>query len=148
MTRSACQWITVLLFFFSATVGCRNVRATNAEIPKVNLCELLAHSEQYVGRTVSVTVRITATKHGTGIWDPSCMGGGADLQWHGSTPGTNQLEEALRQYGMSDHPVIATLTGTWLGKERTANSFLHQPRTVFLMSDAAEIVRSKNIERW
>jgi len=88
-----------------------------------------------------------AWKHGTAIWDPTCHGQGADLQWRGNSHGVMQLKEALNIHGMGDYPVIATLSGTWMGKQRTNNGFLPQPRTVFLMSDAADISRSKRVER-
>jgi|ERR1019366_1330957 hypothetical protein len=131
MTSLTVGRVISLMLLFSATGIGQQAKGINADVPTMSFCELLAHSKQYVSRTVSVRVRITATKHGTGIWDPECSGRGADLQWQGSSPGMKKLDEALRKFGMGDYPVIATLTGTWMGQEHTDNGFLLQPRTDF-----------------
>jgi len=48
---------------------------------------------------------------------------------------------------MGDHPVIATLSGTWLGTQYYKNQFLPQPRLVFEVAEAHNITRSVKIER-
>ena len=48
---------------------------------------------------------------------------------------------------MGDHPVIATLTGTWLGTQNYEHQFLPQPRIVFEVSEAKGITHSGKIER-
>jgi len=57
------------------------------------------------------------------------------------------LDEALDKYGLSDHPVVATLVGVLLPNQIAKNSFLPQPRLVFLVSSASNIERSKKVER-
>ena len=135
------------LFMLFLSGVCRPETAAPPEIPAVTLCELLSHSKEYQGRDVVITVRITAYKHGTSISDPSCSGRGADLQWKGSSTGTAHLSSVLREAGMSDHPVTATLKGTWMGEQHTDNAFIHQPRLVFAMSDASDIRRAKAVQR-
>jgi hypothetical protein len=118
--------------------------------PKVSLCDLVANSKQYLGLTVTTTVRIEAFKHGTGIWDPTCRGKGSDLHFPISgreSSSVTELRSALRQTVMSDHPVIATLTGKWLGTQYYEHQFIAQPRIVFEVIEAKDITRSTKIER-
>jgi len=59
-----------------------------------------------------ITVRISAFKHGTSLWDPACPKLGTDLHTDPSVspdPSLQELRTALRQHGLGDHPVIATL---------------------------------------
>jgi hypothetical protein len=104
MTNPTIRRLVSLMLLFSATGVGQQAKGINAGVPTMSLCELLVHSKQYVGRTVSVRVRVTATKHGTGIWDPACSGWGADLQWQGSSPGMKRLDEALKKFGMGTIP--------------------------------------------
>ena len=118
------------------TLSARSQQSSTAHvnIPTVPLCELLKNPVQYSGKTVTTTARITRYKHGTGLWDPACSDRGADLEIQESQRTSSamlQLDEALRRFGMSDHPIIATLIGTWVGKQHTDNQFIKQPRVVF-----------------
>ena len=143
----AAAFIVVLLPF---ACGQRNVNAPVADIPQVPFCELFGDSGRFLGQVVVTKVRISAYKHGTAIWDPACRSRGADLQWSEasrSKPGTLQLDEYLRKFGMGDHPVIATLTGKWMGKQDTGVGFRPQPRYVFLMINASDVDRTKDVER-
>jgi hypothetical protein len=91
-----------------------------------------------------------ASKHVTVIWDPACHENGADLHFSSTgaeSPSVIELQKVLRQNGMGDHPVIATLTGTWLGTVYYEHQFLAQPRIVFEVIDAQSITRSVKIER-
>jgi len=38
----------------------------------ISLCEVLAHPVDHSGRTLRLTVRITATKDGSFLWTPGC----------------------------------------------------------------------------
>ena len=69
MTNTIIGRIVVLMLLLSAAgMICQQAKGINADTPAMSLCELLAHSGQYIGRTVSVRARITAGKHVTGIW--------------------------------------------------------------------------------
>ena|ERR1700722_249417 len=136
-------WILILFL----TAVCGPGIAAPPEVPTVSLCELVTHATKYQGRDVVTRVRITVYKHGTSIWDPSCSQRGADLQWKESSAGTLHLTSVLKEAGMSDHPVTATLKGTWMGEQHTDNGFILQPRLVFAMSDAFDVSRSTDVER-
>ncbi|SNT25434.1 hypothetical protein SAMN05421770_106109 [Granulicella rosea] len=117
----------------------------------VSLCELIAHSSLYTGQEVTTTARITFFKHGTALWDPECRGLGADMHSEDSehqSQSVRELTNLVRQGGFGDHPVIATMTGIWIGQISSEHpSFLPQPRTVFKVLSASNIGRSKWIER-
>jgi|ERR1017187_1105759 hypothetical protein len=122
--------------------------ARNAVVP---LCDLLKDSAKYTGKSVTTAARIFPGRHVTVIWDPACRGLGATLEIEKSresVAGVQQLEAELYKAGMGDHPVIATLTGTWVGTERTDNGFIAQPRIVFRVTDVSNISRSAKIERF
>jgi hypothetical protein len=91
-----------------------------------------------------------ATKHVTVMWDPACRGHGADLHFAltgAENPSVVELEKVLRQSGMGDRPIIATLSGTWLGTKYYEHQFLAQPRIVFEVTEAHNVTRSMKIER-
>lgn len=118
--------------------------------PIVSLCDLIKQSQIYAGQRVTTTVRILATKHVTGIWDPACKRSCADLHFPSDdqdNASTHALLKELGQHSMGDHPVIATLTGTWLGTQNYEHQFLPQPRIVFEVSEAKGITHSGKIER-
>jgi hypothetical protein len=150
MTSALCRAAALLVLLLPSACAQKDVKASGAGIPQVSFCELFENNGHFLGQLVMIKVRITAYKHGTGIWDPACKSRGADLKWSEearSKPGTLQLDDSLRKFGMGDHPVIATLTGKWMGKQDTGVGFLPQPRYVFLMLEATNVDRTKDVER-
>lgn len=112
------------------------------------LCELFAHPQKYVGKDLMVSARITQTKDGSDIWDPSCPNAGALLQTNPSTesdPTIVKLYRTLRLHGLSDHPVTATLHG--ILKEEQYEKVPNKRRLIFIVAAASDISRTKHIER-
>jgi hypothetical protein len=139
-----------LLNLTDYSISSQQIATARNGIPAIPLCELLRTPLSYAGKTVTTVARIDRFKEVTGIWDPACRNLGADLHTQDSDRSTlamKKLAEELNKAGMGDHPVIATLTGTWLPNQITKNGFLPQPRLVFLVSDASNIGRSKKVER-
>ena len=133
--------IALLTLVLPLSASCQQKDATLNKIPTVPFCELVKNSQQYSGKIVTTTARITRFKHGTGLGDPACPIS-ADLQieeTQRASPDMRQLDEALSRHGISDHPIIATLTGTWMGRQYTDNKFILQPRLVFRVSDAHNV---------
>ena len=58
------------------------------------------------------------------------------------------LEYALQSHRRSDHPVIATLIGKWLGERYEEHQFIAQPRLIFEAADVSDIVESNKPERF
>jgi hypothetical protein len=146
------SWISpfALVLILGCSAGSRQHDVPLAQIPTVALCELLQQPSKYAGKSVTTTARIASSKEVTGIWDPACRRLGADLHTAESARSTAsivELDDKLRKRGMSDYPVIATLTGTLLPNQWEEHAFLPQPRLVFLVSSASNIGRSPTIER-
>ena len=94
-----------------------------------------------------MTVRITKTKDGTSLWNPSCAKHGIGMLMDapsGSRPGLSELRRALTLHGLSDHPVIATLTGVFLYNDY--DEIRHRHRSVLKVIDAVEIKQSETVE--
>lgn len=114
------------------------------------LCELLKNRKAYVGEFVTFTAHITAGKHVTGLWDNGCPNLGADLRLQESSRRSDslrELEAMLRKHGLTDRPVIATLTGKWLGEKYEEHQFIAQPRLIFEASSASDTHQSRTPER-
>jgi len=150
MTLARCTRILLFMLLSSLSGNGQRTDARHGDSSAVSLCELVEHSAKYVEKSVTTTVRITATKHVTELWDPACPNLGVDLwfrQPETTSPGMLQLHEALNTFGMGDHPVIATLTGTWMGEQYREHQFIQQPRIVLEVIDAADVHRSTKVER-
>ena len=114
----------------------------------VALCELMGNPEPYAGKVVTVTARLTSTKDGTSMWDPGCKTMGLELEIvpsSRSNPDIGRLQLALKQHGLSDHPVMATLTGTFLYNKYDA--VRRRARSLFSAISAADVQQSSVIER-
>ena len=113
-----------------------------------SLCEVLAHPVDHSGRTLRMTVRITATKEGSFLWTPRCRNlGVVSLQMEGeseSESGMKALQDMLRAHGLSDHPVIATLTGTFIYNQQPDE---HRHKAVFRANAASDLKQAERVER-
>lgn len=119
----------------------------NKSAPSVSLCEVLTHPAEYSGKNVMLSVRITATKEGASLWDPGCSRVGVSLVTDPevrSKPGIAELYRVLRLHGLSDHPVIARLSGVFLENQNSA--VRHRRRPVFKAVAASDIRQSQAVE--
>jgi hypothetical protein len=142
-------WSRRMMFAaFLAVAGntCANANSRDAS-PTVSLCEVLTHPSNYSGRKVKMTVRITSTKEGGFLWTPSCRSlGVATLQIDDavdSDSGISDLLDLLRSHGLSDHPVIATLAGTFIYNPKKDE---HRQRSVFKANAASNLKLSNHLE--
>lgn len=114
----------------------------------ISLCEVLAHPADHSGRTLRMTVRITATKEGSFLWTPGCRNlGVVSLRMEGqpeSESGMKGLQDMLRAHGLSDHPVIATLTGTFIYNQQPEE---HRHKAVFTVNAASDLKQADRVER-
>ena len=123
------------------SVGVWNGSAAQSEKPvNVSLCEVLTRPKDFSGKTLIMTVRITSTKEGGFLWSPECKK--HVLYWKidasaRSQKGILDLYQALKLYGLSDHPVVATLTGVFIYDQYDGTS--HRRSSVFNASAAADI---------
>jgi len=113
-----------------------------------SLCQVLAHPADHSGRTLRMTVRITATKEGSFLWTPGCRKlGVVSLQMEGqleSKSGMKRLQDMLRAHGLSDHPVIATLTGTFIYNQEPDE---HRHKAVFTVNAASDLKQADRVKR-
>lgn len=115
---------------------------------KLPLCEVLTHPKKYSGSNLIITARFTATKEGTDLWDNRCPGLGVDLLEDPSVdlhPDIVKLYRMLKEHGLSDHPVTATLTGQF--KDDQYDAVRDRKRWVFIVVAASAIGQTKHIER-
>jgi hypothetical protein len=141
--------LVALILAVATSAVCQSAPATHNTV--VPLCDLLKGSTKYTGKSVTTRARIFQGKHVTVIGDPACSGLGATLEIDKSREaisGVGQLEAEPSKAGTGDHPVIAMLSGIWVGVERTDNGFIAQLRTVFRVTDVSNISRSAKVERF
>lgn len=115
---------------------------------KVTLCEVLARPAEYSGKTLTMTVRVTATKEGSFLWSPGCKNLQMPLQIEGQAKSNSDIQnllEMLRLHGLSDHPVIANLTGVFLYNQH--DEYHSFPWSFFRVSAATHVRQSDSIER-
>jgi len=120
----------------------------NERVIQIPLCRLLADPRAYAGKTVEVVARITATKEGIDIWDPTCKNIGVDLVIDFDAPGKkgfSELEDSLRAHGLSDHPVIATLRGMFIPNQY--DKVRRKKRTVLAVESVEGVHQAASVER-
>ena len=134
------RWVLSVSFLVLTVFGCCYAAAQSNDAPsKVALCDVLARPAGYSSRTLTMTVRVTATKEGSFLWSSNCKKLGLSLQIGDeakSDAGIRNLLKMLRLHGLSDHPVVATLTGVFLYNQEDEQ---HRHRSVFRVSAASEI---------
>ncbi len=108
----------LLAMVVSCSGGSPIPRASVDQAPtKTSICSIMANPKAFGGKAVEVVGRITATKEGIDIWDPSCRGVGIDLSIDYDVHADNgfePLEALLKTNGLSDYPVIATIQGSFM----------------------------------
>jgi hypothetical protein len=126
------------------SAGVRNGSAAQTEKPvNVSLCDVLARPKDFSGKTLIMTVRITSTKEGSFLWSPECRKLVLHLEIDASArsqKGISDLYQALKLYGLSDHPVVATLTGVFIYDQYDETR--HRRSSVFNASAATDIKQS------
>lgn len=141
---------TCLLIFPLVSVG---QGAKTGDVPpkapvEVKFCELVAHSEKYLDVIVAVRARLTYSKEGTSLWDPSCPNFGVILIAKSSDEADqsiNELYERLKRVGLSSHPVTAMLTGVLKVEQPSPSQ--HRNRHEFFAYKAADISQTNSVER-
>lgn len=131
--------------FTPATVEGQSVAESAAT--EVSLCDVLKEPAHYAGKTLMMTVRITSTKEGASLWSPGCSKLGVSLhvdRKHQSESGIVELYREMDKYGLSDHPIIATLTGIY--DVEYFDPIRHRKRIVFRAETARDIKRSTKPE--
>ena len=116
--------------------------------PRIALCEMVRSANAFAGRRAEVLARITATKEGSFLWDPGCLNRIVALdfaRYAQQKPDMLDLHRALREYGLSDHTVMALLTGTLLLNQ--SDEFNRRKHTVFEVDEARDVKLSPVFER-
>jgi hypothetical protein len=129
-------------------IGAHWAWSSEKPVPKADLCDVLGTPSKYSAKTITVVARITSTKEGGFLWSPSCPRRGVRLiidQKSGSGSGTTELSAALRKHGLSDNPVIATLTGVYVADYFDDVRNRHYP--VFRITAASHVRQSRRVER-
>jgi len=144
--------VLVIIFLLAETLNLSGQERLPRERPagapqEHSLCDVLLHPKKYSGTTLMLKVRITATKEGSGLWDPACPNLGVDLLAIKDADSNETLVELyrmLRIHGMSDRPVIAMLTGEFTADQY--DSLRDRHRSVFTVAAAADITQTKRVE--
>lgn len=114
---------------------------------RADLCDVLRTPSKYAGKTITVVARISLTKEGGFLWSPGCSKRRVrliiDLKDESGTAGG--FLAALRRHGLSDHPIIATLTGIYVPDYYDDTRNLRYP--VFRVTGVAQVTRSRDVER-
>lgn len=140
------MWIVCFAVYFAPTKVEGQSAAEGAAI-KVSLCDVLKQPAHYAEKTLMMTVRITSTKEGASLWNPECSKLGVSLhvdRESQSESGIVALYREMDKYGLSDRPIIATLTGLY--DVEYFDPIRHRKRTVFRATSAKDIKRSTKPE--
>ena len=116
--------------------------------PTTDLCDVLRNPSRYAGKTITVIARVTSTKDGGFLWSPSCSKRGVRMIIDLKPESGNSAAEflaALRKYGLSDRPVIATLTGVYVADYH--DEIRNRRYPAFRITAAANVRRSRHVER-
>ena len=114
----------------------------------LSLCDILNNPTAFSGSPIVVRVRIYADKENTYIWEPTCKGRGISMQVDPSAesdPGVTKLIRLVHTYPNFGHPVIATLTGTFLYDHY--DEIRQERRSILSVTAASDMSRSPNVER-
>lgn len=141
-------WLINLSVLLALILGCRagsdgSQAAMMSRNPTtIALCTLTMAPKADTETLVEVDGRITATKEGIDMWDPSCSNRGVDLSvdFDSGGVGLKELEQALKEYGLSDHPVIATVDGSFIPDHY--DSIRHRKRTILVVKKVSNIHQS------
>lgn len=144
-------WLIKISFLLALILGCRapsdgSAATTTSRSPTaLSLCTLTMTPKAYTATLVEVTGRITATKEGIDMWDPSCNRGvDLSVDFDSQGVGLKELEGALKEHGLSNHPVIATVAGSFVPDHY--DSVRHQKRTILVVKRASDIHQSSEEE--
>jgi hypothetical protein len=142
------EWMQLIAFagvlFHTAFGSGYAIAEPNDAPPTIALCDVLAHPADYAGKTIALTVHITSTKEGSFLWSSRCRNHVLKLQIEDqarSNKGVQDLLEMLRQYGLSDRPVTATLIGVFLYSNQDGDG--SRRRSVFRVRSATEIKQAE-----
>jgi len=122
--------------------------ATNQSFRRVTFCTLLADPKTYTGQALEVVARVTATKEGIDMWDPLCGKSGIDLSVDfdaTNRAGFKEFEAALKEHGLSDRPVIATIRGVFVFNQYDKTR--HQSRSIFTVDSVGDVHQANDVER-
>jgi hypothetical protein len=109
---------------------------------------MIRNPSAFANRRTEVVVRITATKDGSSVWDPACSKSGFRFQIAPvaqDRPDILKLHRALREHGLSDHPVVAVLRGVLVIDQW--DEIRRIRRTTFVVDAARDIRLSPSVER-
>lgn len=138
-------FVCFAVHFAPAKVEGQSVAESTAK--EVSLCDVLNEPAHYAGKTLMMTVRITSTKEGASLWNPGCSKLGVSLhvdREYQSESGIVELYREMDKHGISDRPIIATLTGIY--DVEYFDSIRHRKRVVFRAETARDIRRSAKPE--
>jgi len=145
------NWLRVLILVIGLGLEATRQVAAQSEVGtqtpiQVSFCELVRNPSAYSGKLILTTVRITATKHGSSLWDPRCRS--LSLAWqtdplYKSTAGLVALDREMSAHGLSDHPIVANLKGKFMHDQYSA---LLKRRMSFLIVQAATDIRQTKDE--
>jgi len=128
-------------------VSAQDAHNPQAALSSTSYCATFKSPGSYLGKQVRIRARITATKEGTYLWDPQCRSTFAQLNYQDDPQNIKSLAnlaDFLMQYGLSDHPVIATLTGSV--KKRRCDGSLWRSCFVFVAQESSDVTLSDNID--
>jgi hypothetical protein len=114
----------------------------------VELCEILRHPADFVGKSITVDVYINSMKEGSSIGSSACPKLGVALVTtldKGPQSGIPELRKELTQYQKSARPVLATLSGTY--EADYLDEIRHRRYPVFRAYAAKSIRRATLLEK-
>ena len=141
------QPLLILVMAMCSCMVCQSENSGKLQPQKVQLCEVLKHPQKYADRILTVSARITASIEVANIWDPDCRKFGARLQIgtvDRNNPSILALYREMGAHGLSDHPLMASLTGVFKYYPPEQGN---RERRVFIAREAADIRRPEIVER-
>jgi len=110
----AAKRVAIISSRFVLVVGALTFSAHPQAARTVDICELIAKGDQYLGSIqVRTTAMLTWTKEGSFLWGHSCRNRGLPLSLYlTSTLDRDRTWKVLREMGTQNCPAVATFTGS------------------------------------
>ena len=118
-----------------------------AEPQETAVCQIVQTPKDYLGLRLRIRGNIYSDKENLIVWDSSCSNN--PLPWYAAKDSADlvSLRRLLKMHGTSDHPVIATLSGTLRANTPTPGIHVHRFRYLFEVDGASNVMISTQAQR-
>ena len=131
---------TFLVLFFLASCPAWALQVEDQTLATVSLCQLVSQPDTYLGREMTLRIRVKSYRHGTAISDRGCPKQSLLVIADQAAVQTNRLShfyQFLAEHKQSRKAIFATITGRLVRGED--GDFVLKRNVVFKLESVSEI---------